>query len=64
MVYWNVLRSTIYTEDFPKENEGFMTEKDHTGENESIGKSHKKWGFINGLFCLKRSKQIHTNIKN
>ena len=39
---------------FPKENEGFMTEKDRLGEKMNLlVKSHKKWGFINGLFCLK-----------
>ena len=47
---------------FPKENEGFMTEKKIAlVKNESIGKWRMKWVLTNGIFCLLMLKKRNTN---
>ena len=57
MVYWNALQNTIYTDDSPKENEGFMTQKKIAlVKNETIGKMAYEMG-LNKHYILSKNAE-------
>ena len=66
MVFWNVLPEYYLYRRFPKENEGFMTEKKIAlVKNESIGKMAYEMG-LNRWYIISQNaeeKKTRTNLK-